>query len=128
MESSTVDTAALIEQVTAAVGDWVPAHLHRLSLDEYEAMVAASVFGDKGRLHLLNGCLVEKMTQKPPHSTADELCSQVLFEWFRRAGTREQPSRSAFHPIACRSPIDRLSGARSGITRTAIPGRLISGW
>jgi Uma2 family endonuclease len=47
-------------------------------VDEYRAMVAAGVFHKKSRLHLINGLLVKKMTQNPPHSTADTLLSQEL--------------------------------------------------
>ncbi len=61
-----------------ALADWIPERLHRFTLDEYEALVAAGVFGRKSRLHLINGCLVEKMTQNPPHSTADLLLGKHL--------------------------------------------------
>ncbi len=41
------------------------------------------------RVHLINGYLVEKMTQKPPHVIADDLCGQelarVLPGWYIRA-------------------------------------------
>jgi Uma2 family endonuclease len=56
--------------------EWVPAPLYRISLEKYEAMVAREVFGSKDRVHLINGFLVAKWPQNPPHATADELCGQ----------------------------------------------------
>ncbi len=58
--------------------EWVPAPLYRLSLEKYEAMVDSGVFTARDRLHLINGFLVAKTTQKPPHSTADDLCGAAL--------------------------------------------------
>lgn len=58
---------------------WVPSPLYRLTLDQYEAMVASGAFTAKDRFHLINGFLVAKMTQNDPHSTADELCGEALF-------------------------------------------------
>lgn len=70
---------AAVESTTGpAVCNWVPSHVHRLSVDEYQAMVASGVFGKKDRLHLVNGFLVEKMTQNPHPRTADDLCGQAL--------------------------------------------------
>jgi Uma2 family endonuclease len=45
-----------------------------MTIEQYEAMVASGVFSKKDRLHLINGYLVAKMTQNPPHWVADELC------------------------------------------------------
>ncbi len=64
-----------------AASDWVPApdSIYRLSIEQYEAMVRSGIFTKRDRLHLINGYLVTKpMTQKPPHSTADELCGKAL--------------------------------------------------
>ncbi len=57
---------------------WIPAPLYRLSLDQYEAMVASGVFTGHERFHLINGFLVAKMTQNDLHATTDELCGQAL--------------------------------------------------
>jgi Uma2 family endonuclease len=58
--------------------EWIPSPLYRLTLDQYEAMVASGAFTGKERFHLINGYLVAKMTQNEPHATADELCGQAL--------------------------------------------------
>jgi Uma2 family endonuclease len=57
---------------------WVPSPLYRMTLDEYEAMVASGVFKGRSRFHLINGLLVEKMVQNPPHAIADTLCGDEL--------------------------------------------------
>ena len=59
---------------------WAPPaeSLYRMSLDQYEAMVASGVFSRGDRLHLIRGLSVAKMAQNTPHSTADLLCGDVL--------------------------------------------------
>jgi Uma2 family endonuclease len=57
---------------------WVPSPLYRMTVEQYEAMVASGVFSRKYRLHLINGYLVAKTTQNPPHWVADELCGAEL--------------------------------------------------
>jgi Uma2 family endonuclease len=57
---------------------WIPASLHRLSLDQYEAMVDAGILTKRDRVHLINGFLVDKMTQNDRHATADILCGDEL--------------------------------------------------
>jgi Uma2 family endonuclease len=49
-----------------------------MSVEEYEMMVASGAFQGRSRFHLINGLLVEKMTQNPPHAMADELCGCEL--------------------------------------------------
>ncbi len=57
---------------------WVPSPLYRMTVEQYEALVASGVFTTKDRFHLINGYLVAKMTQNPPHCVADELCGLEL--------------------------------------------------
>jgi Uma2 family endonuclease len=70
--------STLSSSAEAVAPEWVPAPLYRMSLEKYEAMVACGAFGPKDRFHLINGFLVAKMTQYPPHSTADGLCGQAF--------------------------------------------------
>lgn len=63
---------------SAGVPDWLPSPLYRMSVEEYEAMVASGAFPKRRRLHLIQGLLVEKMTRNPPHTMADELCGREL--------------------------------------------------
>jgi len=52
----------------------LPRSLYRLSIDKYEAMVRSGVFTNRDRLELIEGFLVAKMTQYPPHTVSAELC------------------------------------------------------
>jgi Uma2 family endonuclease len=58
--------------------DWTPSPLYRMSVEEYEALAASGALGGHRRLHLIDGLLVEKMTQNPPHMIADTLCGEEL--------------------------------------------------
>ncbi len=49
---------------------WLPPRIYRMTLAEYERMVAAGLIPSRNRIHLINGYLVEKMTQNPPHVVA----------------------------------------------------------
>ena len=57
---------------------WIPSPLYRLTVDQYEAIVASGAFKARDRFHLINGYLVAKMTKNPPHVVADELCGGAL--------------------------------------------------
>jgi Uma2 family endonuclease len=86
---------------------WVPSPLHRLTLDEYEAMVASGAFSPRDRFHLINGYLVDKMTQNDPHCTADDLCGAELSNaipsgWYVRSGKPVRlPPNSKPEPDRC---------------------------
>src|ERR1700722_16648735 len=70
--------STLSPTVAPVAPDWLPSPLYRLSLEQYEAMVESGVFTARDRCHLINGFLVAKMTQNPPHTTADDLCGAAL--------------------------------------------------
>ena len=110
---------------------WIPSPLYRMTVDEYEAMVESGALKSRNRFHLINGYLVAKMTQNPPHVVADELL---------RCGARSASSR---RPVprprgqadpapaggtASPSPTVASCGERSAITRAATPGRTTSPW
>ncbi len=70
--------AATLPTTPSAEPAWIPSPLYRMTLEEYEAMVASGAFKGRNRCHLINGFLVEKMTQDPPHTIADILCGDEL--------------------------------------------------
>ena len=67
-----MSTITPLQPMTATQPSWVPSlpTLYRLSIAQYEAMVASGVFTKRDRLHLINGFLVAKMTEYPPHAAA----------------------------------------------------------
>jgi Uma2 family endonuclease len=56
--------------VSIKEGDYIPSpgSLYRMSVEKYEALVASGVFSKRDRFHLVNGFLVAKMTEYPPHT------------------------------------------------------------
>jgi len=66
-----------------------PQSLYRLSIEQHEAMVASGVFTKRDRFHLINGFLVAKMTEYPPHAVVCDavrlaLESLLLDGWYVR--------------------------------------------
>jgi Uma2 family endonuclease len=57
---------------------WIPSPLYRMTVKEYEAMVASGAFKGRNRFQLISGLLVTRMTQNPPHTIADILCGDEL--------------------------------------------------
>jgi Uma2 family endonuclease len=51
---------------------------YRLSVEQYERMIHEGVFPKRGRIELIEGQLVEKMTKNPPHSVTVGLCLDVI--------------------------------------------------
>lgn len=51
---------------------------YRLSVEQYEAMVASGEFKKEDRLELIEGSLVEKTTKGPNHSTGSEDCWRAI--------------------------------------------------
>jgi Uma2 family endonuclease len=72
--------ATLSTKAPPAVSEWDPSpeSIYRLSVAQYEAMVASGVFTKRDRFHLINGILVKKMTEYPPHSSTCETTRQTL--------------------------------------------------
>jgi len=73
--------------------EWIPSHrsLYRLSLEQYEAMISAGVFTKRDRLHLINGYLVARRTELPPHGAACDASNSSLGPllprgWYIRSG------------------------------------------
>jgi hypothetical protein len=53
-------------------------YLYRMSLEKYEQLIESGYFTEYDRFLLVEGLLVAKMTQHPPHVTSAELCDLAL--------------------------------------------------
>ncbi len=88
---------------------WVPPRLYRISVEQYEAMAASGAIPESHRVHLINGLMVQKMTQNPPHMVADDLCGQelarVLPGWYIRAAKPIRLPAQASEPEPDRSVV-----------------------
>src|SRR5262249_12879200 len=73
-----MSTIASTTPPAPAMPAWIPSPLYRMTVEEYEALVASGALRRRKRFHLINGLLVEKMTQNPHHSIPDELCGREL--------------------------------------------------
>lgn len=76
MSSSTIGSTMPLGLPAAPA--WIPSALYRMTVDEYEALVASGAFKGRNRFHLIGGLLVEKMTQNPPHAIAFTLGGDEL--------------------------------------------------
>jgi len=82
---------------------WIPPRLYRMSVEQYEAMAVSGAIPTSHRVHLINGLLVQKMTQKPPRTVADMLCGDELGRVVPR-GWHVRPSKPIRLPIQLSEP------------------------
>jgi len=65
----------------------VPSSLYRMTLKQYETMIAAGSFTKRDRVQLINGYLVTRMTELPPHGATCEMIRLAIEKFFPRVGT-----------------------------------------
>jgi Uma2 family endonuclease len=114
--------ASTMPTAVPAVPAWIPSPLYRMTVEEYEAMVASGAFKGRQRFHLIDGFLVAKMTQNPPHTIADDLCGQELARalpgWYIRPAKpiRLPGQRTMNEPDRCvvRGPARQYLGQHPG--------------
>jgi Uma2 family endonuclease len=80
--SATIETTPKPRRVDAVGEPASPwGRVHRLSVEQYHAMIAAGILVHGDPIELLDGLLVTKMTRHPPHVVA----ASLLFAAFYRA-------------------------------------------
>jgi Uma2 family endonuclease len=55
-----------------------PPLLYRFSVEQYEKMIETGVLTSEDRLELIEGIVIQKMTQNPPHATAIDYTADAL--------------------------------------------------
>jgi hypothetical protein len=60
----------LEKQLTIAIDPPPPRRLFQFTVQQYEHMAEAGILGSSDRVELLEGWIVKKMTQNPPHAVA----------------------------------------------------------
>ena len=60
----------------------VPSSLYRMTLKQYETMIAAGSFTKRDRVQLINGYLVTRMTELPPHGATCEMIRLAIEKFF----------------------------------------------
>jgi Uma2 family endonuclease len=68
-------TATILGEATRSQGILPP---YRFTVRQYHRLVEAGILHSGERVELLEGCLVSKMNQNPPHPTAVELVRALL--------------------------------------------------
>lgn len=109
-----MSTVSTITPPASSEWDPSPESIYRLTVDQYEAMVASGVFTKRDRFHLINGILVKKMTQHPPHVVTGELTRQEL-ERFLPEGWHIRADRPLRIPKQSSVPEPDLVIARGSI-------------
>jgi len=71
-------TTTLTPKLRAAAPDVPDVPIYRLSLEQYQAMIDAGIVTESDPVEFLEGWLVRKMTQNPPHMVACVLAMQLL--------------------------------------------------
>jgi len=84
-------TAPSISSVSTRSNGVPDVPIYRLSVEQYRAMACAGILGEDARIELLEGWLVPKMTQNPPHVLVAGLIHDALVGrgpsgWHVRAG------------------------------------------
>jgi Uma2 family endonuclease len=87
-------STVIAPQALSAVPPLASAAVYRMTVDEYERLASANILNDP-RVELIDGYLVRKMTQKPPHAWVVETTRACLDRilppgWFIR---EEKPVR-----------------------------------
>jgi Uma2 family endonuclease len=67
-----------VPKLTALPVDLPPWRLHRFTVKQFQRMIESGVFGAEDRVELLEGWVVNKVTQNPPHAVALELAQALL--------------------------------------------------
>ncbi|MCI0458138.1 MAG: Uma2 family endonuclease [Gemmataceae bacterium] len=91
-----------------------PERFHRLTVDQYQRMAEAGILTPSHRVELLDGWLVKKMPQNPPHAVVIEYTREALRELLPQEWqTRDQKpivlSESVPEPdlVVARGPLSR---------------------
>jgi Uma2 family endonuclease len=58
-----------------------PYPVWRLSVSDYHRMIETGILGEDERVELLEGCIVPRMTHKPPHNGTIHIISKRLRKW-----------------------------------------------
>ena len=77
--------------------------LYRLSLEKYEVMIETGVFTKRDRFQLVEGLLVAKMTENPPHSSVSVTTAEEL-QALLPAGSAHTRREAIENPQPCQPP------------------------
>jgi Uma2 family endonuclease len=67
-----------VPKLTALPAELPPWRVHRFTVKQFQRMIESGVFGAEDRVELLEGWVINKVTQNPPHAVALELAQALL--------------------------------------------------
>ncbi len=104
-----------------------PSRMHRFTVDQYHRMIQAGVLTENDRVELLEGWIVDKMPQHPPHSTTIAVLRRHLSEklpeqWVLRLQSPVSLPGSEPEPdlAVARGPDERYFSAHPGPDEIAV--------
>src|SRR5262249_11983589 len=103
--------------VTISRSEEVPAlfrPVHRFTVEQYERMAETGVLTSKDRVELLEGVIVDKMPQNPPHNVAIDLARDEV-EPLLPSGWRVREQKAV--RLAGSEPEPDLAVVRGPVTR-----------
>ncbi|MBV9126024.1 MAG: Uma2 family endonuclease [Planctomycetes bacterium] len=62
----------------AAEGPLLPGLVYQFTVEQYQQMIEAGIFTANDRVELLEGWIIHKMTQNPPHAVAVDYAQEIL--------------------------------------------------
>lgn len=71
-------SSALAMPAAAVANQTQPLSFHRFTVEQYHAMIDAGIFAGDDRCELLEGWIIDKMVQNPPHATCIVLTQAYL--------------------------------------------------
>jgi Uma2 family endonuclease len=71
-------TAKVVRKLTPSAEDVPPYAVHRFTVQQFQRMIERGIFAADDRVELLEGWVVNKVTQNPPHAVALELAQGLI--------------------------------------------------
>ena len=109
----------------------VPSSLYRMTLKQYETMIAAGSFTKRDRVQLINGYLVTRMTELPPHGATCEMIRLAIEKFFPTDAWHFRNEKSLRIPGYASMPLPDLvlvRGTPRAATRTVTPSHPTPPW
>jgi Uma2 family endonuclease len=57
---------------------WIPPSLYRMTLEQYESLIASGFFTERDDVHLIDGYVVNRMAESPVHGTVCEAIRMAM--------------------------------------------------
>ena len=76
-----MSTVISVPPAAASAASPDPPPLYRLTVDEYERIIAAGALDEPGKVELIDGYLVTKMAKSPEHSFSTKEVLKAVYQY-----------------------------------------------